>query len=218
MFFTEITDSFVVYNHTKKCCEEKHLSPANDILWHGEKTKKVSSRKQWYPDCNLQVNGISLCCTTQGKYLRFDLCDYGVRDIRLVFYRLLLAGKPLDDKEYCQSIWYDANDAFPLFAPISEDDSVEDIVLCITGVKYLAKNESVEIFSPPQKITAAEKKTIQNIRSAREEHIALPESAANSTKISSMCKFSFTDDYLPTQDATGTPCGSTLYGGDAVLR
>lgn len=198
MFKTELTDSFIVYNHKKQCSEEKHLDPEFDILGYGEKIKKISRRKQWYPDCNLQLNDISLCSTKRGKYLRFDLFDYGVRDIWAVFYKLLLDSKPIDDTEYCRSVWYDSHDSISLYAPISEEIPVESIVLCITGIKYRANCESIEKFSSPQKITVAEKNVIHNIRSARAEHIAIPKSLANATRISSTCKFPFDEDYLPT--------------------
>lgn len=160
MFGVEITDHYVVYDHDKQCRDVGSLYPAIDIKLYGNKSQKIRMHDCWYSEFLFQSTAASVHYTQRDNYLHFRLTDYGVKDVRGVFCRILHEGVPINNKEYYQTILYDANDGFSLYVPIHEEIFAESISLCITGVKYCYNDQIVESTSYPQRITAKRKKSI----------------------------------------------------------
>ena len=159
MFGVDITDHYVVYDHDKQCKDVGSLYPAIDIEIYGKNAKRVRMHGCWYSEFLFQSTAVSIHYTQRGNYLHFRLTDYGVKDVRGVFCRVLHEGTPINNKEYYQTILYDANDSFSLYTPINEEIITESISLCITGVKYWNNDQIIESTSYPQRITAKQKKS-----------------------------------------------------------
>lgn len=198
MFGVEITDHYVVYDHDKQCRDVGSLYPAIDIKLYGKKSKKVRMHDCWYSEFLFQSTAASVHYTQRDNYLHLRLTDYGVKDVRGVFCRILQEGVPINNKEYYQTILYDANDGFSLYVPIHEEIFAESISLCITGVKYCYNDQIVESTSYPQRITAKRKKINQCIRSARDQHIEISVEKAADSATKSMHKLPFAEEYIET--------------------
>lgn len=196
MFGVEITDHYVVYDHDKQCRDVGSLYPAIDIKLYGKKSKKVRMHDCWYSEFLFQSTAASVHYTQRGNYLHFRLTDYGVKDVRGVFCQVLHEGAPINNKEYYQTILYDANDSFSLYTPVNEEIMTESISLCITGVKYWNNDQIIESTSYPQKITAKQKKINQGIRSARDQHTALPIEKTTGKVTKSTRKLPFAEEYI----------------------
>lgn len=198
MFGVDITDHYVVYDHDKQCRDAGSLYHAIDVELYGKKARKVRMSGCWYPEFLFQSTAVSVHYTQRGNYLHFRLTDYGVKNVRGVFCQVLHKGAPINNKEYYQTILYDANDSFSLYTHINEEIMTESISLCITGVKYWNNDQIIESTSYPQKITAKQKKINQSIRSARDQHTALPIEKTTDNVAKSTRKLPFVEEYIET--------------------
>lgn len=198
MFGVDITDHYVVYDHDKQCRDAGSLYPAIDVELYGKKARKVRMSGCWYPEFLFQSTAVSVHYTQRGNYLHFRLTDYGVKDVRGVFCQVLHKGAPINSKEYYQTILYDTNDSFSLYTPINEEIMAESISLCITGVKYWNNDQIIECASYPQKINAKRKKINQEIRTARDQHTALPIEKTTDNVTKSTRKLPFAEEYIET--------------------
>ena len=198
MFCVEITDHYVVYDHDKQCREVDPLYPAVDIELYGKKAKRVRMHSCWYSEFLFQSTAVSVHYTQRGNYLHFRLTDYGVKDVRGVFCRVLHEGAPINNKEYYQTILYDVNDSFSLYFPIDEETFAGSISLCITGVNYWYNDQIIESTSYPQRATAKQEKINQCIRRARNQYTELPIKKATDSATKLTRKLPFAEEYIET--------------------
>ncbi len=198
MFDVDITDHFVVYDLNKSRRDLCSLSPTIDIELHGKKVESVKPHRCWYSDYSLQLSLASVYYTQKGNYLCFTLMDYGVKDIRGVFCRIQSEGMQINNKEYFQTIMYDVNDCFSLYVPMGRINHLNDITLCITGVKYSFNDQIIEGESLPQTITAHQQIINQRIRSARDKHAVITTKSITDRSIRLQHKRFFSEEHIDT--------------------
>lgn len=196
----EITRSmyYAIFDSVMASASTPDYPPILDIDNPGAIKKKISSRKYWYDEYKLCLVATYAVTTHRGKYIAFQLKDYGIFDYGGIAFTIDDPNGLFSGKEYYHIISYDIDDCIILCAPYEGDVSLKAVSLQITAACYAGSDIKKYVLSQPNNLSKALKQQISIIENQRNQYAISTNSDSNG-KIKLSKKLPYEDTFM--QDA-----------------
>lgn len=169
----EITRSmyYAIFDSITASVSTPDYPPILDIDNPGAIKKKISSRKYWYDEYKLCLVATYAVTTHRGKYIAFQLKDYGIFDYGGIAFKIDEPNGLFSGKEYYHIISYDIDDCIILCAPYEGDVSLKALNLQISAACYAGSDIKNYALSQPNILSKALKQQISIIENQRNQHV-----------------------------------------------